>query len=274
MIFYHPKMSVKEVQSFSPSSGKPEKFIEAIHRENYTFTFKDVIPAAQTEFYLAHDKYHVDEIFKAEKPNGFGNYSQDVLNALPWVCGSMIGAVEYALKYQTNTLSPSSGAHHAGHDFSSSFCTFNFLVIAAIKANQKSLYKIVILDLDEHHGNGTEDIIQKLHLSWLKNYSYALENITKEHEASAWIEKLPQILKAYKDADLWIVNAGVDCHVDDPLGGGLTTNQIQRRDEIIAQAAKEYQIPCALSFAGGYQEDFKKVIDLHISTAKVFNIIK
>lgn len=48
--------------------------------------------------------------------------------------------------------------HHAGADQGAGFCIFNNVVIAAKYAQKElGIEKIVILDWDAHHGNGTED---------------------------------------------------------------------------------------------------------------------
>lgn len=49
--------------------------------------------------------------------------------------------------------------HHATRDRGMGFCIFNNMAITA-KYNAKQNKKIFILDIDIHHGNGTEDIIK------------------------------------------------------------------------------------------------------------------
>ncbi|MBS7639953.1 MAG: histone deacetylase [Candidatus Bathyarchaeia archaeon] len=49
--------------------------------------------------------------------------------------------------------------HHAGPDYSEGFCIFNNVAIAARYLQRKhGLERILILDIDTHHGNGTQDI--------------------------------------------------------------------------------------------------------------------
>jgi acetoin utilization deacetylase AcuC-like enzyme len=49
--------------------------------------------------------------------------------------------------------------HHAGADYAMGFCFFNNAAIAARHAcDQYGLDRVVIVDFDVHHGNGTEDI--------------------------------------------------------------------------------------------------------------------
>jgi len=48
--------------------------------------------------------------------------------------------------------------HHAGRDFGMGFCYFNNISIAARYLRQNGDKKIAIVDLDVHHGNGTQEI--------------------------------------------------------------------------------------------------------------------
>jgi acetoin utilization deacetylase AcuC-like enzyme len=74
-------------------------------------------------------------------------------------------------------------------------------------------------------------------------------------------------VESFKDCDLIIYNAGVDSHVNDPLGGYLSTEQIQRRDSIVLNPLRQKFIPMVVSLAGGYQKDeqgnIPKVLELH-----------
>jgi hypothetical protein len=57
-------------------------------------------------------------------------------------------------------------------------------------------------------------------------------------------------------------------HVDDPLGGVLTIEQMAERDRIVFAAARAQATPIAWNLAGGYQEPLTKVVDLHSNTMR------
>ena len=65
-----------------------------------------------------------------------------------------------------------------------------------------------------------------------------------------------------------LYQAGADVHVDDPLGGVLTTEQMIERDQIVFEAARASEIPIAWNLAGGYQTPLSKVVDLHVNTLR------
>ena len=63
-----------------------------------------------------------------------------------------------------------------------------------------------------------------------------------------------------------LYQAGADCHVDDPLGGWLTTEQMLRRDEMVFAGLAALRVPVAWNLAGGYQTPIRKVLELHDNT--------
>ncbi len=69
-------------------------------------------------------------------------------------------AAEFAVHQNKPTLALTRPpGHHAGKDFGGGFCYFNNVGVAARHLQKKmGLKKIAIVDLDVHHGNGTEDI--------------------------------------------------------------------------------------------------------------------
>ncbi len=48
--------------------------------------------------------------------------------------------------------------HHAGPDYCGGFCYLNYAAIAAQFLRDAGLARVAILDIDYHHGNGTQDI--------------------------------------------------------------------------------------------------------------------
>ena len=265
-VFYSKSQSVKSNSSFSPSAGKPELVVESWKRRRQLFQISDFAPVTRDDLKLVHDPKYVDGVLDLTSSNGFGNKNADVAKALPWVCGSMVAAALEAFKNKSITISPTSGAHHARYSNGGGFCTFNFLVLAAIKAHQAGAKKVGIIDLDCHYGDGTQDILSTLKLDFIKHYSYGGDPIAYR-DSKAWLENLPAIVQGFQDCDLIIYNAGVDSHTEDPLGGYLTTEQIEMRDCLVIQAPNLKRVPMVISLAGGYQKDeeggISKVLELH-----------
>jgi acetoin utilization deacetylase AcuC-like enzyme len=165
-------------------------------------------------------------------------------------------------------MSPTSGFHHARYYNGGAFCTFNGLAVTVqlLKKNH-NVKNIGIVDFDAHWGDGTEDIIEKLkikditHLSHGKIFGYRDSN-------GIPLKNLYKTLDAVKDCEILLYQAGADPHVNDPLGGDLTTEQMLERDRIVFKFAKNNNIPIVWNLAGGYQKDFSKVLEIHENTLK------
>jgi acetoin utilization deacetylase AcuC-like enzyme len=121
-----------------------------------------------------------------------------------------------------------------------------------------------------HYGNGTQDIVDRLGLRFIRHYSFGGDRLASLESSEQWLAELPGIVQGIaREVDVIIYNAGADPHVDDPLGGLLTTEQLLRRDEIVFEAARQFGVPVAVSLAGGYQQDIRNVLEVHDNTFRV-----
>lgn len=252
-VFYDKRQSVFGNNPFSPSAGKPVQVLESWRKLGIPFCEQTFVPLSAAEIALAHDRGYVDGVLSCRLENGYSNRSPEMASVLPWVAGSMVAAALHSFVSGEVSFSPTSGAHHACYASGGDYCTFNFLVLAAIKAHQAGARRIGILDLDYHYGNGTDDILERLKLTYIRHYSFGGDREATSPNAERWLKRLPDIMKEYADVGLIIYNAGVDAHINDPLGGNLTTEQMARRDRIVFGVAREIGVPICTSLAGGYQ---------------------
>lgn len=69
-----------------------------------------------------------------------------------------------------------------------------------------------------------------------------------------------------------LYQAGADPHVNDPLGGWLTTEQLRERDGLVFSGLKALGIPVAWNLAGGYQLDaaggISPILEIHDNTLR------
>ncbi len=166
--------------------------------------------------------------------------------------------------------------HHAGVDFFGGYCFLNNAAIAAQALRDAGVERVAVLDIDYHHGNGTQAIFYdradvhfaSIHGDPRTEYPYYLGYADERGEGAglganhnlplargtgfpAWREALAQALKgidAFK-ADAMIVSLGVDTFAGDPISGfGLQSPDYLLVGEDLANAG----LPTVFVFEGGY----------------------
>jgi acetoin utilization deacetylase AcuC-like enzyme len=256
---------VADAQSFSPSAAKPRAVVASWRRRFPPLVFEAPEAASVGTLCLAHDAEYVRGVLACRLPNGFGNHLAEVAASLPWTTGAMVTAARLALQGGC-AVAPVSGFHHACHDRGGGYCTFNGLVVAAqVMRREQRLRRVGILDFDQHYGNGTADILRVLGLDWIEHYSAAAE-WDRPDQAEAFLARIPVLMARFATCDLLLYQAGADPHVDDPLGGWLTTAQLRQRDRLVFEYCHAHRLPVAWNLAGGYQTPLRKVVAIHDNT--------
>lgn len=264
-VFYREDI-LANIDSFSPSAGKPRLVLKAWLDGHLPIELLEFQRAASEDLALAHDPAYVNGVLRGDIPNGFGTTDPEVASTLPYTTGAMLAAARHALQ-RGIACAPVSGFHHAHYDSSGGFCTFNGLAVTACKLlAEQRVHRILILDCDQHYGDGTDDILKRLRLSEsVENATFGRWFRTSE-DADRYLRKLNAILATIGDYDLVLYQAGADAHVDDPLGGVLSTEQMRKRDRLVFTAAKEARVSLAWNLAGGYQKPISKIVTLHLNT--------
>ena len=130
------------------------------------------------------------------------------------------------------------------------------------------MQRVLILDCDMHYGDGTDQILERLGVGEsVTNTSFG-RWFHQPSQAGAYLERLRETAARFDSYDLVLYQGGADVHVDDPLGGVLTTEQMIERDRIVFDAARSSETPIAWDLAGGYQEPLAKVVGLHVNTLR------
>lgn len=170
--------------------------------------------------------------------------------------------------------------HHAEQSFAMGFCLFNNAAIAARHfQNRYGLERIMILDWDVHHGNGTQHLFEEdPSVFYVSLHQYPFypgtgapwetgigkgEGTTlncpmkagagdAEYER-AFRERIAPAVEAFKP-DAIIVSAGFDAHEKDPLGGVcLSTGMFGWMTARVLEWADRYSRGRVLSLLeGGY----------------------
>jgi acetoin utilization deacetylase AcuC-like enzyme len=266
-VFYTPKM-LADAQSFSPSASKPKGVVESWRALRIPIGIVEPAPATEGQLCLAHDEGFVEGILAGTETNGFGNTSKEVARSLPYTSGAMLAAARAAVANGAVAVAPCSGFHHAHFEMAGGYCTFNGLIVAAqVLKTGGEVRRVGILDFDQHYGDGTDDIIGHLGLHYIEHYS-AGQHWYSPDQAKEFLSAIPAIVERMADCSLILYQAGADPHVDDPLGGWLTTEQLAERDWKVFETAQGLKIPVAWNLAGGYQRPLRRVLDIHDNTLR------
>ena len=262
-VYYSPKQ-VSCPDSASPSPRKPAWVVADWIAQDFPIGIFEPLPASREQLALAHARSYVDGILNCERMNGFRGRQKEVADSLPWTCGSLLSAAHAALNNGLVACSPTSGFHHAGYDSGYGYCTFNGLMVTALALRAEGkVSRVGILDCDQHYGDGTAEILTALHIDWIRH-------VSQEHwnpdDAKPFLDNLPEVVRCFSDCDLLIYQAGADPHINDPLGGFLTTAELAERDRIVFSMAKSIGIPVVWNLAGGYQEPVARVLEIHRNT--------
>jgi len=266
-VIYSPKM-LAPAQGFSPSAAKPAVVVEAWLLAFPELPLRAPAPATREALARAHDSDYVEAVYAMREPNGFGTFSAEVNDSLAYTSGALLDAARAALASGGAAAAPCSGFHHAGWDFGGAFCTFNGLMVAALALQaERPGVRVGILDYDYHHGDGTEHIIERLKPGGVVHIT-AGAVWHRAHQAEAFLANIASDLEQLSGCDVVLYQAGADPHIDDPLGGFLTTSQMAMRDWKVFQGLKERGIAVAWNLAGGYQSPLSKVVQLHLNTMR------
>ena len=169
--------------------------------------------------------------------------------------------------------------HHCGRDYMGGYCYLNNAAIAARAAQGRGVKRIAILDVDYHHGNGTQDIFYddgavffaSIHADPKTDFPFywghadergagAGEGTTlnlplpQGTEWSGYAPALDTALEAVRahGADLLIVSYGADTFAEDPISHfKLTREDYAAMGEKIAALG----LPTLAVMEGGYAVD-------------------
>ncbi|TVP49675.1 MAG: histone deacetylase family protein [Halomonas sp.] len=189
-----------------------------------------------------------------------------------------------AVEHMLETGEPSFGmcrppGHHAAYDQFGGYCFFNNAAIAAQRALDAGKRRVAVLDVDFHHGNGTQQIFYgrddvlfvSLHGDPAVTFPYYLGYADEIGEGKGegfnvnyplppgtsvvdWMATLEQALAQIQAAECecLIVSLGVDIFEDDPISAfTFTSADFTVLGERLAQTG----LPSVFLMEGGYAVD-------------------
>lgn len=272
-VFYVPQM-VAPNTSVSPSASKPAAVVASWKELGVPLDVRAPRPVSVDELCSAHDRDFVEDVLACRIPDGFGSKHPEVAASLRYTSGSMLSAARHTLMERAPVAAaPCSGFHHAGYRSAGAFCTFNGLMVTAVALRATGLAtRVGILDCDMHYGDGTDDIISTLGAGdWVNHWTAGRLFWARAH-APHFFRALTDALESMRGCDVVLYQAGADPHVDDPLGGMLTTEELAERDQRVFETLAALKVPIVWNLAGGYQRDerggISGVLEIHDNTMR------
>lgn len=191
-------------------------------------------------------------------------------------------AVDFALREKSIAYHLGGGFHHAFSGAPGAYDYCNDVAFAAARALEQGAQKVLIVDLDVHHPNGTQEIFWNeskifqvsFHGSGIypgtglsqeigggkakgTKFNLPLPPGIKDEAYLSAIDKLIIPLAQQIKPELIIYQAGVDTHHADPLGNlKLTLGGLFKRDQKIFGLAEKLGIGVAIIRGGGYNDYF------------------
>ncbi|MDQ1280094.1 MAG: Acetoin utilization protein AcuC [Thermoproteota archaeon] len=241
-------------------------------------------PATEEDLLSVHSREYINFVKKMCK-EGHGYLDQGDTpatkglyeGACSVVGGSILGAKLIMGGQVNHAFNPGGGLHHAKADSASGFCVFNDIAIATRFLQKKyDLRKIAIVDIDGHHGDGTQRIFYKENILKIslqrvgifpgtgyvkeigegagKGYSVNIPlpgDVDDESYLRAFQEVVPPLIEKY-EPEIIINQFGVDGHYQDPLVGlALTTQGYERISKIMHDLAHRFSDGRLLILGGG-----------------------
>ncbi len=242
--------------------------------------------ATVDELALAHDRGYIERVHALCEAGG-GRFDADTLvsegswDAATAAAGSVIEAVERSLDGRNlrSFVGVRPPGHHALRDRAMGFCIFGSVAIGALVARRSGADRVLIVDWDVHHGNGTQAIVERdpdiRFVSMHQWPWYPGSGATEDrglHE-NVWNVPMPPglaperytaALLAAVDAataewtpSLVLISAGFDSLAGDPLGGfTLELDDVRTVTRALVERAERWcggRVVSALE--GGYDPD-------------------
>lgn len=205
-------------------------------------------------------------------------WSPRVRDATLAMLGGQLAASDMA-KREGIAMNIARGFHHAAPVSGSGYCPLNGLALLAHVDKDR---RVMVIDCDEHGGNGTEEFAARLPNLYNVSIfgtrfgcrggtrSWAMQVHVREQGFQRYLDALreAETLVDTHRPDLLVYQAGADCHENDPKSRvGLTTMQLFQRDIAVFRIARTRGIPIVFVVAGGYQ-DAERVARLNANTVR------
>jgi len=238
-------------------------------------------PATVEELARVHSLDYINEVLTDHRTSQWSGQRPDLAELSALFAGGTLTALQALLNGTAKTAIHFPGAkHHAQYDYSSGFCIFADFALAADIATKDHGLKVAILDIDAHHGDGTENLTadNPMVLTYSVHEKGIFPGTGNESQPEKLIFNAPLVTKQSEsdlgkgdDAliravsdfidqaikfkpDLIFIACGADGHREDPLSS--LEYSVAGYSSVAELIRKHYgDMPILMGGAGGYLPD-------------------
>jgi acetoin utilization deacetylase AcuC-like enzyme len=287
-LVYHPIYLEHDTDGHPERKERLTTTLKKIEASGLDLEFITPRPATLEEVRAIHSTGYIDQV-RAISERGGGYLDLDTVvsrlsyEAALMSAGGVITGIDCVINDLDNAFALARPpGHHALPNRGMGFCLFNNVAIGAKYAQTRGLEKVLIVDWDVHHGNGTSAIfyddrsvmyfsvhqfphypgtgrVKELGMDGAEGFTVNVP-LPRGTGDSGYFAVFEEILKPVAmefDPDIVLVSAGQDPHQADPLGGmNLTTEAFGSMAAVvkgIADTCCDGRLVAALE--GGYNLD-------------------
>ncbi|NYZ75707.1 histone deacetylase family protein [Candidatus Micrarchaeota archaeon] len=146
--------------------GHPESpqrliaIVKYLTEDNLPVSFDKPKNIDDRDLNIVHEEEYIERLkFLSEMQHGSGDnpFSSNTFSIAKLAAGGALKAAENSEKGFSFALIRPPG-HHAGRNAFGGFCYLNNIAFAVASLLESELSRAMIVDIDQHHGNGTQDI--------------------------------------------------------------------------------------------------------------------
>lgn len=248
---------------------------------HHDLILKSPISVSKEILSLVHSEAHIEQIQQAsafrESIDSDTICSEASYDAACMAVGAGVVALDgiKAGEFERAFCAVRPPGHHVTPTQAMGFCLFNNIAIAARYAQKIGYKKVMIIDFDVHHGNGTQDTFWEddtvFYFSSHQGFTYPGTGAEKERGEGVgsgytanflmmpestdlelldiYENDLPLLVEKF-DPDIILVSAGYDLHESDPLAQlNITTDGIK---SMVRKILDSKDVPFVFFLEGGY----------------------
>ena len=307
LLYYHDRFLKHLTGSHHPEA--PVRLVTAVaHLQQCgiweQWQHPEFTPATEESLRLVHDAGFI-QLIREQTAHGGGQIDEDTFTsadsykAALQAAGAAIAATRQVIEADARrafSLSRPPG-HHATRDQAMGFCLFNNVAVAAaVATEQLELARVLIVDWDVHHGNGTQDIFWRSeNVGFFSMHRYPFYPDSGDRDAQGEgpgrgytlnlpvkygtdrqtiLNEFAHRLQDFADKvrpELVLISAGFDAHKDDPVGDlGLEADDFRAMTQTVIEIADTWSQGRIVSLLeGGYNPPrLAECIEAHLRALK------